>query len=130
MPEIVVAPAVVEVVLQVWPRTLAVHTTPPCGMVSVDVPPEDAHKLQLPFVLLAVQVAAKLIPLQLAVHPVRVGGLIVPQTGPEAEDVAVPLAVDPVQDTVHVPILKLTLVPVHSAAVKAPVGETVSADAV
>lgn len=44
LPEIVVAAVVVEVALQVWPRILAVHTTPPCGMVSVDVPPEDTHK--------------------------------------------------------------------------------------
>lgn len=59
VPETVAAPLVVEVTLQVWPRILAVHTTPPFGTVRLEVPPEDADKIQLPFVLFEVQVAEK-----------------------------------------------------------------------
>ena len=130
VPETVAAPAVVEVALQVWPRMLAVHTTPPCGMVRLEVPPEDADKLQLPFVLFEVQVAEKVKPEALTVHPVKVGLLIAPVIGcPEPEDVALPLVDDPVQFTVAVPSLKVTLVPEHNEAVKGPVGETESADA-
>jgi len=127
VPEIVPGPepAVVAVALQVWPRMLAVHVTPPSGMVRLAVPPEDAHKLQVPLV---VQVAAKLKPEALTVHPVRVGaGLIVPQIGcPEAEDCALKCATDEVQVTVAVPSLMVTL---DDEAVAAPVGETASADA-
>lgn len=127
VPEIVAGAVVVEFALQVWPRTLAVQLTPFCGMVRLAVPPEDAHKFQVPLV---VQVAGKLKPEALTVHPVRVGALTGSQIGaPEAEDVALPLVVDTVQLTVAVPSLKVALVPVHNEAVKGPVGETESADA-
>jgi len=99
-------------------------------MVRLEVPPEDAVKDQLPLVLFEVQVAEKLKPEALTVHPVKVGLLIVPLIGcPEPEDVAVLLVDEPVQVTVAVPSLKVTLVPEHNEAVKAPVGETASADA-
>lgn len=126
VPEIVAEPAAdgVAVALQVWPKTLAVHWTPPTGMVRLAAPLEDAHKFQVPLV---VQVAEKVIP-QLTVHPVRVGaGLIVPQIGaPEPEDAALKFATDELQATVHVPSLMVTL---DDDAVVAPVGETASADA-
>ena len=102
---------------------LAVHVTPPCGMVRLEVPLEDAHRLQLPLV---VQVALNLKPEALTVHPERVGvGLIAEQTGcPEAEDCALKCATDEVQVTVAVPSLMVTLVDV---AVAAPVGVIASA---
>jgi hypothetical protein len=113
-------PAVVAVALQVWPRTLAVHVTPPSGMVRLEVPPEDAHKLQVPLV---VQVVAKLTKPALTVHEARVGaGLIVPQTGcPEGECCASKCAADEVQVTVAVPSLMVTL---DDEAVAGPAGET------
>ena len=97
------------------------HTTPPGGMVRLEVPPEDAHKLQLPLV---VQLAAKVKPEALTVHPVRVGagGPIVPQTGcPEAESCALKPADDEVQVTVAVPSLMVTL---DDEAEVLPAGET------
>lgn len=127
VPETVAEAVVVEVVLQVWPKTLAVHTTAFCGMVRLEVPLEDAHRFQVP---LDVQLAAKLKPEALTVHELRVGAVIASQIGcPEAEDVALPLVVETVQFTVAVPSLKVTLVPEHTEAVKAPVGETASANA-
>jgi hypothetical protein len=130
LPEIVAAPPGVEVALQVEKRTLATQLTPPCGMVKVEVPMAHAHKFQLPFVLFAVQVAAKVNPLLLTVHPVRVGGLATPQIGaPEAEDCALKVVDDPVQVTVAVPSVNRTVVPEHNEAVVLPVGETESADA-
>ncbi|HMG23988.1 MAG TPA: hypothetical protein VK607_21785 [Kofleriaceae bacterium] len=126
-PAMVAEPAVVEVAVQVWPKTLAVHATAFCGMVRLAVPPEDAHRFQVP---LEVQLAPKLNPAALTVHELRVGAVMLPQIGwPEAEDVAVPLVADTLQVTVAVPSLKVTLVPEHSAALNGPVGETASANA-
>lgn len=127
LPEMVDAPAVVEVALQVWPRMLAEHRTPFCGMVRLAVPPEDAHRFQVP---LDVQVAGKLNPAALTVHPERVGAVIGPQIGcPEGEFTALPVVEETVQVTVAVPSLKVARVPEHSPAEKGPVGTTVSANA-
>jgi hypothetical protein len=127
VPAMVVAPVVVELARQVWPRTLAVHETAFCGMVKLAGPAEDAHRFQ---VLLVVQVAGKLKNPALTVHPLSVGGVMLPQIGcPEAEVTALPLVDETVQVTVAVPSLKVALVPEHSEALKAPVGETLSANA-
>jgi hypothetical protein len=127
VPAMVAAPAVVEVALHVLPRTLAVHWTPFCGIVSVAAPPEDAVRFQVPLV---VQLAPKLKNPALTVHPLRVGAVIAPLIGcPEADDAALPVVDDTVQLTVAVPSRKVALVPEHNAAEKGPVGETASANA-
>jgi len=127
LPETLDAPVVVESAMQVLPSTLAVQWTAFCGMVRLDVPPEDTHRFQVPLV---VQVAAKLKKPALTVQLLRVGAVIAPQIGcPCADDVALPLVDDVLQFTVAVPSLKVALVPVHNEAVKAPAGETASANA-
>ena len=117
----VAAPEVAE---QVWPRMLAVQWTPPDGALRLAEPLEDTDRFQVP---LAEQLALKLKPEALTLHPVRLGALTGPLIGcPEGESSASPLVDDPVQVTVAVPSLMVTLV---DEAVKGPVGETASADA-
>ncbi len=126
---VVLGLADVAVAVQFWPRMLAVHETPPCGMVRLAMPLEDAHNCQ-EFVPLTVQVAGEVKPEELTVHPERLGALIVKQTGvPDAEDCASKCVVDAVQVTVAVPSLMVTLVPEHNEAVVGPVGEIESANA-
>ena len=136
-PETVVAAP--EVAVHVAPRTLAVDLTPPAGILSWPVPglpllgAAARQNCQGPFVLFVVRVAAKVNPLELTLHPVKVGLLMFVQTGtPEGVGLfggpgVVPLVDDEVQVTVAVPSLKLTL---GDEAVNLVFGgETVSASA-
>jgi len=123
-----------ETAVQVWPRTLAEDLTPPAGTTSEPVPGlpllgaaarQNCHG---PFVLFEVTVALKVIPLQVTLHPEKLGLLTFPQTGTPGEVGAgtVPPVEDPVQVTVQPPKVNFTLL---DDAVKLPDGETVSANA-
>jgi hypothetical protein len=117
-----------EVAVQVWPRTLAEDLTPPAGTTSEPVgplaPTQNCHG---PFVLFEVTVALKVIPLQVTLHPEKVGLLTFVQTGVLEPQGVVPVVEDEVQVTVQPPKANFTLVDVAVKLVHC--GETVSANA-
>jgi hypothetical protein len=119
------------VAVHVTPKMAVLATTPFCGMISVPVglpPLSAAQNCHAPD---AVTVAA--VP-RLVVHPVNVGVLIGPQTGPAGLGLTgapgtPPLVDDVLQVTVAVPSVNVALIPgavADAVAVKiVPAGETV-----